>query len=160
MQVKFVSRGDAKKYIKENHFSETNCDFISISDTNSEVAQMKKLWIENKQESNAAVFLRFQDLDNGQSGFDRKKAEVITRFVATSHKKKKDVIVHCFAGISRSGAVAKFINEYYALGDEYLSNYTGHNLWVFYTLLEVAGVPTMREYYSDLEKRDIEQGNQ
>lgn len=154
MQVKFVSRGDAKKYIEMGYFAERDCDFISISDTNSEAAEMKKLWLANKQESNAAIFLRFQDLDDNSSGFDRKKAETITRFVEQSFRKKKNVIVHCFAGISRSGAVAKFINEYYGLGNEYLETYTGHNLWVFYTLLEVAGVPTLRQYYTDLEVRN------
>jgi protein-tyrosine phosphatase len=154
MKVKFVSRWDAKQYIKEGYFSDADCDFVSISDTNKEASDMKKLWLENKKESNAAVFLRFQDIDGSSSGFDQKKAETITRFLDVSFKKKKDVLVHCFAGISRSGAVAKFVNEYYGLGDEYLETYAGHNLWVFYTLLEVAGVPTMRQYYTDLEKRD------
>jgi len=153
MNVKFVSRGDAKQYINENYFTNTSCDLVSISDTHSEAEQMKKLWLANKKDTNAAVFLRFADMDDSSSGFDAKKAETICNFLEQSFRKKKDVMVHCFAGISRSGAVAKFVNEYYGLNDAYLETYTGHNLWVFYTLLEQAGVPTQRQYYGDLEKR-------
>ena len=153
MNVKFVSRGDAKKYISKNHFIDADCDLVSISDTHKEAEQMKELWLANKKHANAAVFLRFADMDDSSSGFDSKKAETICNFLEQSFRKKKDVIVHCFAGISRSGAVAKFANEYYGLNDAYLDTYTGHNLWVFYTLLEQAGVPTQRQYYGDLEKR-------
>lgn len=154
MKVKFVSRGDARQYVNSGYFAERDCDFISISDTHKEANEMKELWLANKQESNAALFLRFTDVDDASSSFDRKKAETIVRFVEESFKKKKDVIVHCFAGISRSGAVAKFINDYYGMDDEFLETYRGHNLWVYYTLLEVAGVPTLRQYYTELEKRN------
>lgn len=159
MKVKFVSRGDARQYVNMGYFAERDCDFISISDTHKEAKEMKELWLENKQDSNAALFLRFQDIDDGSSGFDRKKAETIVNFVEQSFKKKKNVIVHCFAGISRSGAVAKFINDYYGLEDEYLETYRGHNLWVYYTLLEVAGVPTLRQYYTDLEAENGREEN-
>lgn len=149
--VKFVSRAEALRLILSGYFENNNVDLISVSDTNSEKQQMRKAWLENKADSTAALFLNFADIASDQSGFTENKAKQIISFVNTSHAKKKDVIVHCFAGISRSGAIAKFINEYFMLGDTYLEDYVGHNHWVYYTLLEAANIPTMRSYYANLE---------
>lgn len=152
MKIKFVDRGTAKRLIRDGYFDRNICDFISISDTNSEATEMRELWIDNKVDNNAAVFLRFQDIDDLSSGFTEQKAKRIVNFLQESYVKRKDVIVHCFAGISRSGAVAKFANEYWGLGDQYLEDYKGHNIHVYYTLLEAAEVPTQRQYYAELEK--------
>ena len=150
--IKFVDRATAKRLIRDGYFDRNICDFISISDTNSEAAEMRELWLDNKIDNNAAIFLRFQDIDNPSSGFHEGKAKRVVNFLQESYVKRKDVIVHCFAGISRSGAVAKFANEYWGLGDEYLETYKGHNIHIYYTLLEAAEVPTQRQYYADLEK--------
>lgn len=150
--IRFVDRGTAKRLIRDGYFDRNICDFISISDTNSEAAEMRELWLDNKIDNNAAVFLRFQDVDDGSGGFTDQKAKRIVNFLQESYVKRKDVIVHCFAGISRSGAVAKFANEYWGLGDQYLEDYKGHNIHVYYTLLEAAEVPTQRQYYAELEK--------
>lgn len=151
MIVEFVSREQAKEFVGSQEFSELNLDFISISDTNSEKDKMKKLWKNNKQDSQAAIFFNFSDIDGIESGFTEKKARKIVEFCKESFAKKKDILVHCLAGISRSGAVAKFVNDYFGLNNEYLNNYTGHNLYVYYTLCEVAGMQTLRSYYKELE---------
>lgn len=154
MQVKFVDRGTAKRLINNEFFLNNKCDFISISDTHSEVKQMRSLWFENKDDANAALFLKFQDIDDNSSGFTDKDAQRVVNFVQESFVKNKDVYVHCFAGISRSGAVAKFVNEYWGLGDDYLETYAGHNRHIYYKLLENAGVPTLRQYYANLEEQN------
>jgi len=149
--ISFVDRGTAKRLIRDGYFDRNICDFISISDTNPEAAEMRELWLDNKIDSNAAIFLRFQDIDDLSSGFNEHKAKRVIDFLQESYVKRKDVVVHCFAGISRSGAVAKFANEYWGLGDQYLEDYRGHNIHIYYTLLEAANVPTQRQYYAELE---------
>jgi predicted protein tyrosine phosphatase len=147
MKIKFISRTDAIKFIKSDLKYHKSLDIISISDTNKEKKEMRDLWINNKSYENAAIFLNFHDIDGIESGFTEQKARKIIEFVKESHAKKKDILVHCFVGISRSGAVAKFINDYFMEGDRYLDDYVGHNLHIYYTLLELAGVQTMRQYY-------------
>lgn len=155
MKVQFVSRADAKRLIASNYFVEHACDLISISDNGPERKAIRNLWLERKCEANAAIFLDFRDIDDNSSGFTENKARCIIDFVAESHRKKKDIVVHCFAGISRSGAVAKYINEYYGLNDDYLTNYVGHNRWVYYTLLENSGQETLRSFYSKQERGEL-----
>lgn len=152
MNIKFVDRGTAKRMTEAGHFALTTTDFISISDTHREAQQMRELWMDNKVDANAALFLKFADIDDNSSGFTDKDAERVIDFAQESFVKRKDIIVHCFAGISRSGAVAKFINEYWGLGNEYLETYAGHNRHIYYKLLEQAGVPTMRQHYAKLEE--------
>jgi len=154
MQIKFIDRGTAKRNIENGAFALNQLDLISISDTWSEAQQMRELWLDNKIDTNAALFLKFADIDDNSSGFTDKDAEHVVNFVQESFVKRKDVVVHCFAGISRSGAVAKFVNEYWGLGDEFLEAYAGHNRHIFYKLLEAAGVPTLRQYYSNLEDQN------
>jgi protein tyrosine/serine phosphatase len=154
MKIKFIDRGTAKRYIEDGAFVLNDLDLISISDTWSEAQQMRELWLDNKIDTNAALFLKFADIDDNSSGFTDKDAEHVVNFVQESFVKRKDVVVHCFAGISRSGAVAKFVNEYWGLGDEFLEAYAGHNRHIFYKLLEAAGVPTLRQYYSNLEDQN------
>jgi protein tyrosine/serine phosphatase len=154
MQIKFIDRGTAKRNIENGAFALNQLDLISISDTWSEAQEMRELWLDNKIDTNAALFLKFADIDDNSSGFTDKDAEHVVNFVQESFVKRKDVVVHCFAGISRSGAVAKFVNEYWGLGDEFLEAYAGHNRHIFYKLLEAAGVPTLRQYYSNLEDQN------
>lgn len=151
MKIRFTDRGTAKREIEAGAYALNDIDLISISDTWSESQQMRELWLGNKIDTNAALFLKFADIDDNSSGFTDKDAERVVNFVQESFVKRKDVVVHCFAGISRSGAVAKFVNEYWGLGDEYLEAYAGHNRHIYYKLLENAGVPTLRQYYSKLE---------
>lgn len=151
MVINFTDRRKAKALINLGYFSLRDEDLISISDTNKEKKEIRDMWMSNKKDSNAAIFLNFEDVDGIESGLTESKAKQIIKFAEKSHKKKKNITIHCFAGISRSGAVAKFINEYFMEGNEYLENYQGHNRYVYYTLLETAGIQTMRSYYKELE---------
>lgn len=151
MKVTFVSRADALRMIAEGYFADGKTDLISISDTNKEKQIVRAAWLANKADANAAIFLNFLDISDIACQLTDAKVRHIVKFATTSFTRKKDVVVHCFVGVSRSGAVAKFINDYWGLGDRYLEDYVGHNKYIYYTLLEAAGVPTLRSYYKNLE---------
>lgn len=151
-KVTFVSRAEARKMIESGVFSNGTVDLVSISDTNKEKKEMQELWASHKGESDAAIFLNFLDINDIACQLTDAKVNKILEFTNKTIEKRKDLVVHCFMGISRSGAVAKFVNEYWGLGDRYLEEYSGHNLFVYYTLLERAGVPTLRSYYTKLEQ--------
>lgn len=70
--------------------------------------------------------------------FDNKHAEKIITFLDAIHKDPKDamLVVHCHAGVSRSGAIATFASEY--LGVEFYDPYVKPNEWVLKLLNEVA----------------------
>lgn len=147
MNIGFMSRDEALEAISCDAFLKSDLDLISISDTHKEAKQMRDAWKKNKKDTNAAIFLVFYDVENDMSGFTQNKARQIVNFIDISHKKKKNIAVHCFVGISRSGAVAKFINDYLGLENLYVEEYKHHNKHIYYTLLEAAGIQTMRSYY-------------
>lgn len=155
--VKFVSRQEARRMIETGVFSDGTVDLVSISDTNKERKEMRDLWQKHRGKTDAAIFLNFLDINDIACQLTDAKARKIIEFTTKTIEKKKDLVVHCFMGISRSGAVAKFVNEYWGLGDRYLGDYAGHNMFVYYTLLEKAGVPTLRSFYTQLEQ---ESGNE
>jgi len=76
----------------------------------------------------------------------------IIGFVEWCHRKNKNIIVHCDMGVSRSGAVAKWVNEFLGLQDLYLEDYQQYNRYVFNKLCECSGVKTLKSYYKDLEE--------
>ena len=151
MNVQFMSRQLAKILIESGRIYDY--DLISISDTNKEKKEIRKLWLEHKENDSAAIFLNFAD-DIECSNFTEEKANSICKFANESFNKNKDILVHCYAGISRSAAIAKFINEHYKLNDQYLSEYQSHNLGIYYGLLESAGVETLRTYYKSMDSNN------
>ena len=73
----------------------------------------KQYWIADN-----VLILRFDDVDDPDSEFQQRghamteaDAEAIARFVESPDQ--RPVIVHCTAGISRSGAIGASLNEYY-----------------------------------------------
>jgi protein tyrosine/serine phosphatase len=153
-KVNFIDRRNAKKFLELENFEDGRIDFISISDTNKEKEAMRHLWENVKGDYSAAAFLNFADVEHADlAGFNDNKANQIVSFLSETYRKKKTLLVHCFAGISRSGAVAKYYNDFYGLNDYYLNNYVGHNRMVYNTLLEQSGVTTMRSYYTKLENK-------
>lgn len=89
-------------------------------------------------------------LDN-ESGITDSDAQRITKFIEAN--KDKDFLIHCFVGVSRSGAVAKFINEYLELDIQYLNDYTLYNTYVFNKLNAAVG-RDIGAYYAELERQD------
>ena len=150
MNVTHMSRFDMKRMLKNDQVPEDTL-IISINDTSREAFEMEDysyLW------NNIWIYpLVFKD-DN--ESFSEEQAESIKGVVESSPSDYKNIIVHCFAGISRSAAVAKWINTYFNLDIPLYNNYTQHNLHVYNTLCKVSGVETLKQYYEFLEVGDEE----
>lgn len=142
-KVIFISRGKAINWLKYNTFSDDA--FISVSDSNTELKEMTELV---KDYCGPSITLQFFDDDEGMS---EDQAKALLSFIET-HRDRK-FVVHCFAGVSRSGAISKFINEHLDGNDWYLEDYQGHNRVVFNQLHKAAGT-SLIAYYEELEKND------
>ena len=103
---------------------------ISINDTQPELTQMMNILTYSN--SRADLFLLCADDDS----MTLEQAKQIQRFVWTHHH--ENFLVHCYLGVSRSAAVAKWINDYLKLGDEELNDYKGYNKHI-YDLLSSLG---------------------
>jgi len=133
-----------KRLIDKDLHHEKNLAIISINDTSYEYDEMYRL-LDN---SNFTI-VAFQDSDD-QKGITDLQANLLLNFIERNHN--KNFLVHCFAGVSRSGAVAKFINEFYECGNFYLEDYKGYNRRVFNKLRAAAGTD-LASYYEELEKQ-------
>lgn len=66
------------------------------------------------------------------------------------------VVGHCFAGVSRSAAVAKWINDYKGLDERLYNDYAQHNRHVYDVLCSVSDVPNVNNYYRELSEAQNE----
>ena len=142
--IKFISRGDMKRLIQSGQ-DLSEYAIISISDTSYEYEEMLGL-LDGLNFAASA----FQDTDD-EDGMSPLQAKQILHYINNNANKK--FIVHCYMGISRSGAIAKFINEYLDRGIWYLEDYSGYNRRVFNQLMAAAGM-SLASYYEELEKQD------
>ena len=63
------------------------------------------------------------------------------------------ILVHCLMGVSRSGAVAKFLNEYLDIGNWFLESYHNHNKSIYNSLAAAAGT-SLAAMYEELERSE------
>ena len=127
-QILFISQADFKEKWNINPPDNSVC--ISIVDPTS----AKKPKINDKWQK--SLRLEFYDYDTeDDSGFGKKEAKEICEFVDQISQMQLDyIIVHCYAGISRSAAVAKFISIICNL--RFPEHYILHNKYIFTTLLK------------------------
>jgi len=144
-KVEFISRGQMKRFIETREHLNENVAIISINDTPYEYDEMLELL----EGSNFSISM-FQDTDDN-NGISPLQAKCLLSFIDKNYD--KDFYVHCFAGVSRSGAIAKFINEYLDCGIFYLEDYNGHNRRVYNQLMAAAGM-SLAAHYEELEKQD------
>lgn len=147
--IQFFSRFDMIKMLKKGLIDFNEDVVISVNDTPREYDEMYKLLIEADPTCLNFITLMFNDDDED---FSDVQAKIILNFIKTNGH-KKNYMVNCFAGISRSGAIAKFINEYHGTNDWYLEGYKGYNKHVFNMLNKAAGT-SLAAYYEELEKAD------
>lgn len=145
MKIKHASRHEAINAITNNRLQNTS--IISISDDAFEEKEMRSLCNDSFENRIAALFLHFDDVEDGYSGFTRRTAVFIIQFIKSTHDAKRDLYIHCLAGQSRSGAIAVFANEYWGCNDEYLNNYKHYNKQVYNTLVD--------EFNNEWLKNDI-----
>jgi hypothetical protein len=119
-----IERMDGKPY----------CGLISITGPGAPLAVLKGPWgrvlrISFSDEEPVSV----PPLSDGAEVFSPGHAEMITRFVRTLPESVDVLAVHCLAGVSRSGGVAKAIA--YAQEIYFPPDYHEYNRHVFRTLL-------------------------
>lgn len=102
--------------------------FISINDTHG---QWSVSWFD--EDHSNVLRLWFDDVENDTDKFSPTNQEKVTAFTVEDAKKvkqfikdnkhKKQFVVHCSAGISRSGAVGQFICDFFRCDrEEFLRN--------------------------------------
>lgn len=115
---------------------------ISINDTFHEVEHSKVLIETNEYTlGKDALVLQFQDLDVEQ-GNDRCITQEQAKQIVDIVRNNPDAThfkVHCFVGVSRSAAIAKFIDEFYELDEPELRDYKVYNKLVFNKLKAANG---------------------
>ncbi len=148
MVIEFWSRGDMKRMLKANAIDFDKDVVISINDTVYEYDEMSALLAEADPTGLNFTKVVFKDDDED---FGVIQAEIILNFIK-KHGQDKNYHVHCFAGISRSGAIAKYIDEYFKAGNRYLKQYKGYNKHVFNTMHKANGT-SLAAFYEQLEKQ-------
>lgn len=106
---------------------------ISVVTTERERFTLNKNWEDSIQ-------LKFEDTDRIEhpNVFTKEQANQIIEFIE-NNKELDYIIVHCFAGESRSAAISLFIEEYYnglKIEDIRRTKFSNHNRLVFSTLLK------------------------
>jgi predicted protein tyrosine phosphatase len=86
----------------------------------------------------ASTFSPYSSGSTGYQAFDRQDAQVIVAWLDRHVQHLNHIYVHCWAGISRSSAVAKFIAQRYDLPFD--STYHEYNLLVYRVLCQTAGL--------------------
>lgn len=139
--ITFMSRSKAKDLITSGFLA--NTVLISISNDEEEAIEMQNL----EGAPDLAVYAVFQDIDSEESGLQPYHCNAIIEMAQYAVDNKLDVVVHCLAGVSRSGAVAKWINDYLAKRpDHYLTEYKGYNRYVYERMESAYGV-SLADYY-------------
>lgn len=85
---------------------------ISITEPGKRLADLQPGW-------HKVLRLQFHDVDSddalGYKLFSKEDAQAVLSFVEETASKVDGILVHCFAGVSRSAAIAKCIAELYGL---------------------------------------------
>jgi len=121
MRVHVLGKMEFDNLMKQNGINDSSVErfdsimFISIIDTENKEGPYFKEDHEN------VINLRFDDVEHdGESSptqeaqtraFSELQAKMLYEFIK-KHREKETCIVHCMAGISRSGAVGTFITGY------------------------------------------------
>jgi len=109
-----------------------NWAVISITDVGADYARLQRGWHD-------ILRIGFDDIQHEEYGYvicEAFHARAIIEFVERcSNEKVEGILVHCYAGISRSAAVAKWISEQHGL--TFPADYNQYNKHVYATLREV-----------------------
>lgn len=81
-----------------------NCDLIQITGVASFAPKAKE-----HEKFKRIIHLDFEDTDNVEYGaMNEEQAKAIVKFLRESKEINHSVVVHCFAGLRRSGAVVEY----------------------------------------------------
>jgi predicted protein tyrosine phosphatase len=146
MKVLVLNKSDFDTAMKAHGINNDNVEkynnffFISIINTNTDD-------IPHFENKNNVKVLYFDDVDKDtatEKKFSEKQAKELIDFIEIN-KNKNTCIVHCAAGMSRSGAVGTFINDYY--GGDY-NEFKTNNPQV---ISNVSVLRTLKHVYYEIE---------
>jgi predicted protein tyrosine phosphatase len=99
------------------------------------------------------IVLFFNDVDRGEDyAFNTEDAASIISFLQEAKKSNKDVLVHCLAGLSRSGAVTQFAIDYMGFAEVHGTRIP--NSHIYYTLVEAYTGKTIEEQVKEMFDRE------
>lgn len=130
MKIYFIPREQALcdfKYLEDSLL-------VSINDTSDELQEIKSLPIQD-----SSTLRTYQFLDSEDS-FERHQAQRFILDLDYAARNNLDIWIHCYMGVSRSGAFAVFANEYLGLDIDYLNSYKLYNKNVYTMLCREAGM--------------------
>ncbi|MDX1532653.1 MAG: hypothetical protein R3230_00445 [Nitrosopumilaceae archaeon] len=147
MIIEFVSRGQFMDYVKRGYVND-DCAMISISCSKNQRREMEEFLAFYEIDPENVFTVNFPDNERGIDHHDAKK---MVEFILKNNLRR--FTIHCLMGVSRSGAVAKFINDYFEVDDLLLNNYQLYNKQVYNKLNSIVG-RDLASYYEELEKED------
>lgn len=124
MEVFAKSKNEFDDILSQNNINDDNVEnysiaFISILSPSKIIDSEKRSFFAKpyfKKEHSNVLIMEFEDIEReieGYKAFSIELAEKTIKFIMEN--KDKDIfLVHCAAGISRSGAIAQFINDYFS----------------------------------------------
>ena len=130
MKLSSYSRFEMKKIISNLE----NTLIISINDTDQEVKQMRSFPLHG---SSHIRTYQFYDDDSHFANYQALRLLLDLDFAQNNHL---DIAIHCYMGVSRSGAFAVFANEYLGLDIDQINNYKNYNRHVHSTLIGAAKI--------------------
>lgn len=138
MQIKtsFTNIVDFKTIYNKKYFLEDNTKLacLSIIDSVSDSYLLNPLWVSSKQ-------VIFQDTDNEQNPEALSKelaTDIVKYLIEVKESNAENLVVHCFAGVSRSRAVCLFFEEVLngnVIEDITRTPYITHNRFVYSRLV-------------------------
>lgn len=147
-RLQFVSRETFAYECKHKRIND-NSFIISINDTEHEANEIKSLVLGYAPLCQIASFV-FPD---EEIGIPRETCDSIIKFTERAQRANAQIVVHCLAGISRSGAVAKFINEYLDIDDWFINCYMQYNKSIYNSLSAAAGM-SLAALYEEIERNE------
>jgi len=138
IRIRVLSKPEFNQAMGQNNITDENVEtrmkdsaLISINDTEG---SWNKSWFDRDHPN--VIRLWFDDVENDEQksptnaftckAFSVEQAEQLFNFIKKNAD--KDFIVHCSAGISRSGAVGSFINDYLNSDMEYFEKANRHRI--------------------------------
>ena len=119
MKISVLSRSEMKSLVLREDFEKIAARTFFISINNifrySEPPVLEPSPIPEKYAAQTLVLRFDDDAANGEASeflFDANKARQIRDFANLAIAQKRDMIVHCTAGVSRSGAIGTVLNDY------------------------------------------------
>lgn len=143
--VEFMSRFDMIRKIKANDFPKKYL-IVSINDTENEKGEIRNLII--RHTSRYATMNGYLIKDDSSLQIDSLRE--LFWDLDFSLPEVDHVFVHCFAGVSRSAAVAKFIRDKWGYENSRLDDYNQYNLDIYSQLCKLGGIETLNSYYEGL----------